>query len=235
MAKGLDFVMKLSHLAKGTKLFIFEEIHNRAVSDGHEAVIRYIEGERLVTVSCPWLYENYERLYLGSQLNISFNQGSQVHSFIGVAKLKVGSGFQVVLEQLSEIESSERRKFDRDELRLNVTVYGMPESKISAKKFNRPEAPPEFTDISYDLSSGGLCIITNTLLSSKHDPFYLLEFSLTSKDNFLLPSKLARRSNYPRTKIGKYDYGFQFIYDNLPEEKGRLTAAILNRKIRGQK
>ncbi|MCL2249555.1 MAG: PilZ domain-containing protein [Oscillospiraceae bacterium] len=221
--------MKLSHLTKGTKLLIFEEIHNRAVSEGHEAVVRYVESERLVVVSCPWLHENYERLYLGSQLNISFEQGYNVHSFIGVAKSKAGSGAQVVLEQLSEVESSERRKFDRDELRVNVTVYGM-----SSKAATRPDAPPEFTDISYDLSSGGLCIITNNLLGSKYDPFYILEFSLTGKDNFLLPSKLARRSNYPRTKIGKYDYGFQFIYDNLPEEKGRLTAAILNRKIRGQ-
>jgi len=42
---------------------------------------------------------------------------------------------------------------------------------------------------------------------------------------------LVRRSNYPRTKLGRYDYGFQFIYEKLPEEKARLTRAILNKKL----
>jgi len=225
--------MKLSHLTKGTKLSVSEKIHNREVNGGHEAEVRYLEGDRLFTVSSQWLHENYERLVLGSKINISFNQGSKSHSFTGVAVSKAGSGFQVMLEQQSEIESRERRQYEREELRFNITIYGMPESKIASKVFAKPNVPPEFTDISYDLSSGGLCVITNNLLSSKYDPFYLLEFSLTGKDDFLLPSRLARRSNYYRTRIGKYDYGFQFIYDNLPEEKGRLTAAILNRKIRG--
>jgi len=87
------------------------------------------------------------------------------------------------------------------------------------------------TDISFDISSGGLCVITNTLLSSKYDPYFLVRFSLSEKDTFLLPTKIVRKSNYPRTKIGRYDYGFQFIFDNMPEEKARLTRAILNRKL----
>ena len=73
--------------------------------------------------------------------------------------------------------------------------------------------------------------MTNILLSSKYDPYYLVEFALSEKDTFLLPAKLVRRSNYPRTKIGRYDYGFQVIYDKMPEEKARLTRAILHKKL----
>jgi hypothetical protein len=68
-------------------------------------------------------------------------------------------------------------------------------------------------------------------LTSKHDPNYLIEFNLSEKDRFVLPAKLVRRSNYPHSKLGKYDYGFQFIFEKMPDEKGRLSRAILNRKL----
>ena len=51
------------------------------------------------------------------------------------------------------------------------------------------------------------------------------------KDRFVIPAKIVRKSNYPRTKIGRYDYGFQFIFDSMPEEKAKLTTAILNKKL----
>ena len=225
--------MSLLQLTKGKQLTIFEEIHNRAVSEEYEAIVRQHKDERLVVVSCPWLHANYERLNLGSQLNVGFEIDDVAYSFIAVAKSKLRGGNQVVLEQLTDIETLEKRKFNRDELRVDVAIYGLPKSKVSSSSFNRPEVAPDLVDASFDLSSGGLCIITDTLLSSKHDPYYLLEFSLTAKDTFRLPARLVRRSNYPRTKVGKYDYGFQFFYDALPEEKGRLTTAILNKKISG--
>jgi len=225
--------MKLSHIDKGTKLIIFEDMQDGIVSDGHEAVVRYIESDRQIVVSCPWLHDMFDSLNLDSRLNVSFDQGAVVHSFVATAQSKLRGGSQVMLQQLTEIETKERRKFNRDELRISVAIYGLPESNVSSQVHDMSDMAPEFTDVTYDISSGGLCVITNEVLNSRHDPYYLLEFNLTSRDRFIIPSKLVRRSNYPHTKLGKYDYGFQFIYDNLPEEKGRLTTSILNRKIKG--
>jgi c-di-GMP-binding flagellar brake protein YcgR len=139
----------------------------------------------------------------------------------------------VLIEQLTDIVTINRRKFDRDELRVSVRVYGMAEAKLDSDKFTVPDSTPDIADVSYDLSAGGMCVITNTLLSSKHDPYYLIAFSLSDsdRDKFCLPAKLVRRSNYLRTKIGRYDYGFQFIFDNLPDEKGRLSRSILSKKL----
>jgi c-di-GMP-binding flagellar brake protein YcgR len=180
---------------------------------------------------CSWLYENFDRLCLGARLNVSFNADAFTYSFIGAAKEKLRANGLVMIEQLTEVEELRRRQFDRDELRVNVKVYGLPEAKVTQSRFDKPEGPPELVDVSFDVSSGGVCVVTNTLLSSKFDPYYLVEFTLTDKDYFLLPAKLVRRSNYPRTKIGRYDYGFQLLYEHLPEEKGRLTRAILSRKL----
>ncbi|MCL2661846.1 MAG: PilZ domain-containing protein [Oscillospiraceae bacterium] len=224
--------MNLGYIAKGAKLIIFEEMQQRAVSDEYEATFRYLENDKNLVVQSSWLYDNYDRLNLGAKLNISFEASpAAMGSFTGVAKEKLRANGLVMIEQISVIEEKSRRKYDRDELRVHVKVYGIPEAKVSSPVFEKPLAAPDLTDTSFDVSSGGLCIITNTLLSSKHDPFYLVEFAFSDKDSFLLPSRIVRKSNYPRTKIGRYDYGFQFIYDNLPEEKSRLTRAILNKKL----
>jgi len=223
--------MELQNLERGTKLVIYEELHKRAVSDEYDAVFRSYEGDKLIVVQNTWLYENFDRMNLGSQLNINYEHDSVNHTFIGKLKEKLKTGGHVLIEQLTDIEKRDRRKIDRDEIRVKVNVFGLSEAKVSSQSFERPEGEPDLVDTSFDISSGGLCIITNTLLSSKHDPYYLVEFSLSDKDKFLLPTKIARKSNYPRTKIGRYDYGFQFIFDNLAEEKSRLTRAILNKKI----
>lgn len=223
--------MDLKHIERGTKFTIYEELQKRAVSDEHEAVFRYHESDRLIVVQCAWLYDNYDRLNLGAQLNVSYDTESTVYSFTGQAREKLRGNGLVMIEQMTEIEAKSRRQFDRDEIRVNVSVFGLQEAKVSSPSFEIPDNPPDFTDVSFDISSGGLCVVTNTLLSSKYDPFYLVSFVLSEKDRFVLPSRLVRKSNYPRTKIGRYDYGFQFIFDNMPEEKARLTRAILNKKL----
>jgi len=223
--------VSLRHIERGTKLTIYEELQQRAVSDEHEAVFRYLEDDKLMVVQCAWLYDNYDRLNLGAKLNVSYDSKAIINSFIGVAKEKLRGNGLVMIEQISDVEAKSRRQFDRDEIRVSVNVYGVPEAKISSSSFERPEAASDLSDITYDVSSGGLCIITNTLLSSKHDPYFLVEFAFNDKDHFILPSRIVRKSNYPRTKIGRYDYGFQFIFDNMPEEKSRLTRAILNKKL----
>jgi len=224
--------MNLGFIKKGAKLVIFEEMQQRAVSDEYEATLRYLENDKHLVVQCSWLYDNYDRLNLGAKLNISFEASPAVMgSFIGVAKEKLRGNGLVMIEQISVIEEKSRRKYDRDEIRVMVQVFGLPEAKVSSSAFQRPPGDPDLKDVSFDVSSGGLCVVTNTLLSSKYDPYYLVLFEFNDKDRFLLPSRIVRKSNYPRTKIGRYDYGFQFIYDNLPEEKSRLTRAILNKKL----
>jgi len=224
--------MDLKHIERGTKLVIFEEIQKRAISDEHEAVYRYHEDDKLVVVQCAWLYDYFDRLNLGACLNISFRTTEGTNMFTGKAVEKLRGNGLVMIEQLTDmIAISQRQTGSRDEFRVNVRAYGLSEAKINATSFVVPDSKPELTDVSFDLSAGGICVVTETLLSSKYDPYYLVEFTVTDKDRFLLPSKLVRRSNYPRTKIGRYDYGFQFIFDKLPEEKSRLTRAILSRKL----
>ena len=223
--------MNLANIDRGTRMAIFEEFQQRAVGDEYEAVYRYADSEKQFVVQCPGLYDNFDRLNLGSTLNISFVVEPHTYRFTGRAVEKQRSSGLVTIERVSDIVSYNPRQYDRDELRLQVTVFGLPESRLSETFFEKPDIKPDMSDITFDLSAGGVCVISNTLLSSKHDPYYLLTFSISDKDQFALPAKVVRRSNYPRTKIGRYDYGFQFIFDKMPDAKGKLSRAILNRKL----
>ncbi|MCL2201482.1 MAG: PilZ domain-containing protein [Oscillospiraceae bacterium] len=225
--------MNLGHVERGTKFKIFEEYEGRAVSDEFEAVFKYLETEKLFIVQSPELYEYYGKLNSKAHLIITFMTGSYSHTFIGRAVEKQRSNGAVLIEQCNEISTINRRRHDRDELRVKVNVYGISQRKLNATHFDKPEAEPELSDMSYDISPGGVCVIANVPFISKYDPYFLLEFSLgkTEKDSFVLPARLVRRSNYPRTKVGRYDYGFEFIFDNLPDERGRVARAILSRKL----
>ena len=223
--------MNLGQVERGMKMTIAEDTQMRAGNDEYEAVFRYIEGDRLFQVMSQGLYNNFNSMKPGATLRISFVSEPNTYTFTGRAIEKQRTSGLVLIEQLTEIETYSFRKYDRDELRMNVMVYGLPEAMLGETIFERPHYPPDLADVSYDISVGGVCVISNTLLTSTHDPYYLVEFSLSDKDRFLIPAKLVRRSNYPRTKIGRYDYGFQFILEKTPEEKGRLSKAILNRKL----
>jgi len=225
--------MKLGTIERGTKLKVFEEHNGSAVSDEFDAVFRSYETGRLFTILSPGLYENYAKLHPKATLNIRFISGASLHNFKGYAVEKQHANGIILVEQATEISSVNRREYERDELRVKVKIYGLSEKKLHTSRFSWPEMIPDISDITYDVSAGGICVISNVLLNSKYDPYYLIEFALTSneKDSFLLPAKLVRRSNYPRTKIGRYDYGFQFIYDHLPDAKSRVTRAILSRKL----
>jgi len=225
--------MNLRLLERGTKLKVFEEYGGCATSNEFEATFKYFDTERLFTVYSPKLYDYYDKLNPDANLCISLMTGANIHRFTGRVVEKQRTVGMILIEQLTEIITINRRVYDRDELRVRVSIYGLSEAKRSADHFSKPDAEADMVDMTYDVSVGGICVISNILLSSKYDPYYLAEFSLGlgEKDSFLLPVKLVRRSNYPRTKIGRYDYGFQFIFDNHPDEKGRLSRAILSRKL----
>ena len=225
--------MVLRLIERGTQLHISDPAGQVDGIIEYDAIFHDIHDlvrETSFIVQCSKLNRNYSRLDRNAVLNISFTNGPNIYSFTGRIAGKMYTDM-IIIEQASEIETLNRRIYQRDEIRVEVRVYGLPEERMNDSRFYIPETKPALTDVSFDVSSGGICIISNTVLNSEHDPNYLVEFSFSDKDRFVLPSKLVRRSKYARSRVGKYDYGFQFIFDNLPDEKGRLTKAILSKKL----
>ena len=225
--------MLLRHIERGMRLQIYVKSELNGDSEIYEATFYDLHDlikEMSFIVQCPKLNRNYVQLDKNAILHIEFASGSDVYAFNGRATSKMYSDM-VIIEQLTDIEPLTRRMYQRDEIRIQVQVYGLPEDMINDRRYRSPGIKPLLSDMSFDISSGGMCIISNTILNSQNDRYYLVEFSLSNKDQFLLPAKLVRKSNCVRSRIGKFDYGFQFYFDNMPEEKGRLTKSILSKKL----
>ena len=225
--------MILRHIERGTQLCISDPAgqidgileYDAIFHDMHDLV-----RETSFVVQCAKISRNFSSFDRNAILEISFTKGPNIYSFTGRITSKINNDM-IVFEQTSEIETLNRRIYQRDEIRVEVKVYGLPEELLNAPRYTIPDTKPVLTDVSFDVSSGGMCIISNIVLSTEYDPYYLVEFFLSDKDWFLFPAKLVRRSKFARSRVGKHDYGFQFIFDNLPEDKIRLTKAILNKKL----
>ena len=222
--------MLLRHMQPGTKLSVFVA-QNQDTVDEHEAVFRYFENDTHFVVKGASLYTAYDTLTPGKDLEMSFAVGPHIYTFYGRVKQKQQISGMLMLEQRTELKKINRRTHERDELHVHVRIRGLPAANISEPKHHKIGDDPDMTDLTFDVSSGGLCVISNRVLRSEHDPFYLVEFALSEKDAFTLPTKLVRRSSSPRARVGRYEYGFQFIFDLYPGIKGRLTSAILSRKL----
>ena len=225
--------MVLRLIKRGTQLSIIDRSAQDEDSGVYEALFHdmhdVVKGTSFI-IQCSKLNRNYDKIGPNAVLEISYVEGPSIYKFTGRIAGKTYTDM-LIIEQLSEIEELNRRIYQRDEIRVEVKIFGIPEGEINSEKFVIPSLKPTLSDVSFDVSAGGMCIITNAALKSEHDPYYIMEFSLSEKDQFLLPAKIVRRSNHPRTKIGRHDYGFQFIFDNLPNEKSRLTKAILSKKL----
>ena len=226
--------MELRHIVRGTRLrIIVRTIGDQDCFDEYDAVyqdVHDLTNETSFEVKCAEFSSNYSKYHRHSTLEMSFTGGPSVYTFFGRPIEKLSNDL-IVIEQTTNIETLNRRKYQRDEIRVEVRLYSLSEDMLSQTRHNRPGTMPLLLDVSFDISAGGMCIVTNSSLHEKHDPFYLVEFYLSDKDWFLIPARLVRRSNNPRSKVGKNDYGFQFIYHEASDDMSRLTKAILSRKL----
>ena len=186
--------------------------------------------ESTFVVQCSKLNRNYKKHGKDERMDISFNVGPSAYAFSGRLGGKTYSDL-VVIEKTSAIEEINQRKDQRDDIRVEVRIYGLPKDMLEERMYDRPEVPPSLVDLSFDISNGGMSVVSDINLTSEHDPYYLLDFSFNRKDSFILPAMLVRRSDDARSKVGKYDYGLRFLFDSMPNERNRLANAILSKKL----
>ena len=225
--------MVLGHIERGMRLIMragSESGHNDNVYTATFQNIHDLTTESTFVAKSAELSKHYSGFDGNEALEVSFSNGPNIYTFSGRVIGKK-SGDVIIVEQLTDIETLNRREYQRDEIRVETKVYPLSEESINDSKVTRTTGAPVLTDVSFDISVGGMCIVTNKSLDTKYDPYYLVEFTINNRDGFILPSKLVRRSNYARSRIGKYDYGFQFLFKNATEDMARLTKAILSKKL----
>lgn len=225
--------MYLKFIEEGTLFNISEEAQNSKSAFTCEAFFHRLNTDTSFFAKGEALYQNAQRLGAGVRLTVNFFRGPNMYTFTGAAKgVKLDNGIALTLiEQVSGIEATSRREYDRTEMRRDIYVYGLAEDDLNSGNLRKASHRAEFVSDMFDISAGGLCMVSNEYLNSSYEPYFLLEFSLTAKDNFLLPAKLLRKGSCPQTTLYRYDYGFEFNFTHIPQEKDRLIMAIFNAKL----
>lgn len=223
--------MQLNFIHKGT-VFYINSGENSGNSDNlletrffeyKERNLFYAEGIEI--------YNNFSKL-ANTNLNIFFYREANMYSFTGkvIESARRGNVYLTLIEQLTDFQVSSRRKYARDELALHVLLYEISEINLKNSKILKKDTPI-FSGTTLNVSVGGICLASNLRLYSKSEPYFLIEFTLNQKDAFLLPAMLMRKGNCPQTAVYKYDYGFQFLYEYVPQEEEKLTTALFTAKL----
>ena len=223
--------MNLGDIKRGTKMSVFKSVDNRATGNAYEAEFKYEESANSFFASSLSLFNNYDALVHNTDFIVAYEIGPMIYTFVSRLVSKSRSPYLVEFELIGNIKAFNRRKREREEIMIKVNIYDLPPDYIKANDFETLIKSPVISDITFDISTGGMCIISNTVLKSKYEPYFLAELRITQRDVFVLPVKLVRRTVYQRTGIGKYDYGFQFLFEHLPWEESRLMSAIMKKKL----
>lgn len=197
------------------------------------AVFYRAESDRSFWAGGLALYNFLENARENVLLSICFFKGANMCTFTGTVKYLQMEGRVplALIEQVSDISAISRREFERNEMHLSVRVYFIDPASIDEPSFRKLNRTPDFSSDMFDLSAGGLCMVSHERMRSNSEPNFLLGFSLSPKSEFLLPAKLVRQGNCPQTAAYRFDYGFEFDFKRAPEEKDRLVMAIFNRKM----
>ena len=225
------FLMKIGEIKRGTKMAVFKDVDNRATGSAYEAEFRHEESDTTFVVNSLQLYNNYDKLVYQTKFIVAFEVGPMIYTFSARLKEKQRAPFLVEIELLGKVKAFNRRKLERDEILFKVNIYNLPPDYMKATEFSSLANNPILSDTTFDISTGGMCVISNTMLKSKYEPFFLVELIIAAGVVFHIPAKLVRRENYSRTVIGKYDYGFQFLFEHIPNEQNRLMSAIMEKKL----
>lgn len=226
--------MFLKEIKTDTNLHIVEVVDGKETDVTYKGVFTDLVSDRSFFVRSIELYNAFPQMGDNTELLISFFRGDSICTFSGKAdRVIIKNGMYLTLiEQASDIVPSSRRKYQREEMMVNVLLYDLKEDRLNSPPYTRSGLRVVFSSDTFDISAGGLCLVSNSRIRNDVGPYFLVEFSLSKgKDTFLLPGKVVRKSNSPQMPMYKYDYGIQFIYDKIPNERKRLVNALFNAKF----
>jgi hypothetical protein len=230
--------MHLKFIAKGTSMDIQEKLPEQVLDTVYQAKFSALESDMSCWVEDENLYQRFHTHLDGSpagdsRLQVTFFRGSNMFIFTGkpIQTAVRRGAYLTLIEQVTEIDTTSRREHPRDEINVKAWLYRLSEDHLQDAAFQKGTEHAVLAGNVFDLSAGGLCVTSNDRFKTTGGIYYLVEFVLGGKYQFLLPVKLLREGKCQQTALYRYEYGFAFLYDHLPNEQVRLVTAIFEHKM----
>ena len=224
--------MHLTFIEKGTPMTIVPGKVSGEGEASYDAAFYEMSSDTTFWARSKALYNAVASSDTGDRMLVAFSRTAYVYTFYARAvSVTVESGeYLIKIEQITGMEEVNRRSDHRDEITINVRLFGLKEADLMAKRFVKADSSPVFAGETFDVSSGGLCLVSNNALESHFEPYFLCEFAI-GKELFLLPAKLVRKGNCPQTMLFRHDYGLAFQLEGIVHERTRLINALFKLKL----
>ena len=131
--------------------------------------------------------------------------------------------FYVNVDQISPIQQTSIRKAERHNISIPVNIYKMLDETRPGELI--------LSSTTFDLSTGGLCVLTTVKLALEKDAVVLLELTFNKNTSFKFHANLIRNVPCTKTSQYKYEYGFIFDIKETNEDKSKLISAVLDHKL----
>jgi hypothetical protein len=225
--------MLLKFIERDTAMKIQVIINGESVGEAYAALFYDLDTDTSFFARCQELHDSFSELTPDAHLKVTFWLRENMYMFEGIPielAPYMGSN-SVLIKQTTDIDAMSLRRDARNEMSIPVSLYVPSPDWTPSSPFRVLSDTPVFTANTFDISVSGLCLVSNDYLEIEY-PLLISEFSLYGKKTFLLPVKFMRMGDCPQTVLYHYDYGFLFVFDDCPDERSRLSAAITDTVFR---
>ena len=224
--------MQLKFIPDGTRLDVQSAWDGSRAYDEEILLGTFIDSinDLLFILDCPALLGRERPPMEGDFLRFSFYRGAENYTFEGKISciIKKFSETLIHVNVISFIEKSSRRKSQRIQVSLPAILY-----KPDPAQNDKP-SEDSYKCTTFDISSTGLCLLSNEKLDLRHGADFFIEIHLPSSEPFMLSAKHVRTGNCPQFVLYNYDHAFILDYDKNYEAVYSLTLKLFELKLEGK-
>ena len=174
------------------------------------------------TIESDALLRREKKLEPGNILRFTFFREASMFVFEGrVVEIAPSYSInRIVVDAMSPIEKSSRRKSHRVMLNIPINIY-----KTIPGRPNET-GPIACLGMTFDISDTGICVTSNEKLDLRDGSNFLAEFTLKGSEIFLMPVLHVRTGSCPQLFQYTYDYAFLFDREKDAEKINKMTLSL---------
>jgi hypothetical protein len=180
-------------------------------------------------VTCDPLYEKFDALDLNIIYVFTFYRGADAFTFDAKLTEKLDDFHHqtLVFTATTTVSTYSRRSAHRLQIQIPIQIFEKDDEKPLQKGENICEG------ITYDISRGGLTVLSNERLKLELRKVYITEYEI-NKTIFRMPVEFVRVSERGLSPMFRLDYAFMYSGgETLKEELNRMTLALFEHQLKG--
>jgi hypothetical protein len=219
--------MEFRFIDDGTHMDI-QEMNNPNAPTYYGVFVKVEKGVTFL-ISCDPLYDCFDELDLSKIYSFTFFRDANGFTF----DAKITEKYQHFYSNTLRCNATSLVKSFNLRTAHRIRVLQMT-ANLYEKSDNKPNMLGNliYTGPIYDVSRGGITLISNDKIKIQLHNIYMAEF-VVNNETFRFPVEYLRGSERSLSPLYRYDYIFTYKGENLTENLNRLTLALFENQLKG--